>query len=131
MSDPVNHPPHYTKHPSGVECVDITELLSFNLGNALKYIWRAKHKGREEEDLKKSLWYVRREQRLVALFPKTYETLALSRPVMLNAQKVLDAETPETLLGACVEVLIDNSEDYSYILTSFKELLEDATGERA
>jgi len=37
----VNHPDHYNKHPSGVECIDIVEHMSFNLGNAVKYIWRA------------------------------------------------------------------------------------------
>ena len=41
MTDMVNHPPHYTNHPSGVECIQITEHMNFCLGNALKYIWRA------------------------------------------------------------------------------------------
>ena len=36
----IENPPHYTKHPSGVECIIITEEMSFNLGNAVKYIWR-------------------------------------------------------------------------------------------
>ncbi len=40
-SDTVDHPPHYNKHPSGVECVEISELLGFNLGNAFKYLFRA------------------------------------------------------------------------------------------
>lgn len=34
MSDPVNHPPHYTAHPSGVECITITKHMNFNVGNA-------------------------------------------------------------------------------------------------
>ena len=38
MSDPVNHPPHYNGHPSGVECITIVEHMGFNLGNAIKYI---------------------------------------------------------------------------------------------
>ncbi len=38
MTDPVNHPKHYTAHPSGVECITITEHMGFNLGNAMKYI---------------------------------------------------------------------------------------------
>lgn len=61
MSDPVNHPPHYTKHPSGVECIQITEHFNFNLGNAIKYIWRAGLKGDEIEDLKKAEFYIKRE----------------------------------------------------------------------
>jgi|688.fasta_scaffold1250122_2 hypothetical protein len=59
--DVVNHPPHYTQHPSGVECIDITEHFNFNLGNAIKYIWRAGLKGDSVEDLRKAAWYVQRE----------------------------------------------------------------------
>lgn len=57
----VNHPPHYTQHPSGVECITITEHYNFNIGNAIKYLWRAGLKGSQLEDLKKADWYVRRE----------------------------------------------------------------------
>lgn len=59
--DNVNHPHHYTWHPSGVECLQITEAFSFNLGNAIKYIWRSGHKGKELEDLKKARFYIDRE----------------------------------------------------------------------
>jgi len=61
MSDNVNHPKHYTEHPSGVECIQITEHMGFNLGNAVKYIWRADLKGNQVEDLKKAVWYINRE----------------------------------------------------------------------
>lgn len=61
MSDPVNHPKHYTSHPSGVECITVTEHMSFNLGNAVKYIWRAGDKGNKVEDLQKAAWYIQRE----------------------------------------------------------------------
>ena len=37
MSDPVNHPKHYTQHPSGIECIEVTEHFNFNIGNAIKY----------------------------------------------------------------------------------------------
>lgn len=59
--DPVNHPPHYKNHPSGVECITITEHMGFNLGNATKYIWRADLKNDAIEDLKKAAWYIDRE----------------------------------------------------------------------
>ena len=59
--DPVNHPRHYTSHPSGVECIVVTEHMNFCLGNALKYIWRAGEKGDAIEDLMKARWYVDRE----------------------------------------------------------------------
>jgi len=60
-SDPVEHPAHYTKHPSGVECITITEHMGFNLGNAMKYIWRADEKGNVLQDLEKARWYINRE----------------------------------------------------------------------
>lgn len=60
-SDPVSHPKHYTGHPSGVECIAITEHMGFNLGNAIKYIWRADLKNDAIEDLKKAAWYIERE----------------------------------------------------------------------
>lgn len=61
MNDPVNHPKHYTKHPSGVECIEIVEHMNFCRGNAIKYIWRAGEKGEEIEDLRKAQWYLERE----------------------------------------------------------------------
>ena len=59
--DVVNHPPHYTDHPSGIECIQITEHMNFCLGNAVKYIWRADLKDDAIEDLKKAVWYINRE----------------------------------------------------------------------
>jgi hypothetical protein len=56
--DPINHPSHYTSHPSGIECIQITRHMNFNLGNALKYIWRAGSKGSALEDLEKAKWYI-------------------------------------------------------------------------
>jgi hypothetical protein len=61
MHDPVNHPKHYTDHPSGIECIQITEHMGFNLGNALKYIWRCDLKKDAVEDLNKAIWYIQRE----------------------------------------------------------------------
>ena len=60
-ADMINHPPHYTRHPSGVECIQITRHMGFNLGNAVKYIWRADLKGAAVEDLEKAVWYIRDE----------------------------------------------------------------------
>lgn len=61
VRDPINHPAHYTGHPSGVECIQITEHMNFCRGNAMKYLWRAGEKGSEIEDLKKARWYLDRE----------------------------------------------------------------------
>jgi len=59
--DPINHPVHYTAHPSGIECIDVTRHMGFNLGNAVKYIWRADLKNNAIEDLKKAIWYLQDE----------------------------------------------------------------------
>lgn len=80
--DAVNHPSHYNSHPSGVECITITEHMTFNVGNAIKYLWRAglkivlgstpfgedvqallplKTLVKHIEDLKKARWYIDRE----------------------------------------------------------------------
>lgn len=69
MNDTVNHPSHYTSHPSGIECIDVTENYDFLVGNAIKYLWRAgikKEVGKEDkekeiEDLNKAVWYINRK----------------------------------------------------------------------
>ena len=58
MSDNVNNPAHYCSHPSGVECIELTRLMGFCRGNALKYLWRAGQKGATNEDLSKAQWYL-------------------------------------------------------------------------
>ena len=62
-NDAVNHPSHYTSHPSGVECIQVTEHLNFCIGNAIKYLWRAglKDGNSDIQDLKKAVWYIERE----------------------------------------------------------------------
>ncbi|MGH8433696.1 MAG: DUF3310 domain-containing protein [Pseudomonas sp.] len=60
VADMVNHPPHYNGHPSGVECIEVTERLPFSLGNAFKYVFRHRTKN-GREDLQKARWYLQRE----------------------------------------------------------------------
>lgn len=60
-NEDINHPKHYAGYPASIECIDITRHLNFQLGNAVKYIWRAGKKGglgKEIEDLKKAEWYL-------------------------------------------------------------------------
>jgi hypothetical protein len=59
--DTVNHPPHYTA--GKIEVIDFIEdqRLSYHLGNVVKYVCRADHKGSRLEDLKKAAWYLNRE----------------------------------------------------------------------
>ena len=66
MSNNVTHPRHYTSHPSGIECIEITRHHNFNIGNAIKYLWRAglkeeqgkTNKEKQIEDLNKAIWYI-------------------------------------------------------------------------
>ena len=66
VEDNVNHPKHYTSHPSGVECITIIRHYCFSIGNAIKYLWRAglkkdaslEDKQKEIEDLEKSIWCI-------------------------------------------------------------------------
>lgn len=65
-NDSVNHPSHYTSHPSGIGCIEITRHYCFSIGNAIKYLWRAglkkemglEDKEKEIEDLRKAIWYI-------------------------------------------------------------------------
>lgn len=65
-NDQVNHPKHYTSDPSGIECIDITRHKNFNIGNAIKYLWRAGLKedkdrkliDKQVEDLNKAVWHL-------------------------------------------------------------------------
>lgn len=62
MTDLVNHPPHYNWFSNGAEIIDITECLSFNLGNVVKYTARAGRKTADPtEDLLKAQFYLNRE----------------------------------------------------------------------
>lgn len=69
MSDTVNHPRHYNSNPSGVECIQVVEHMTFNVGNAVKYCWRAglkedadkSQREKHLEDLRKARWYLDRE----------------------------------------------------------------------
>lgn len=65
-NDQINHPKHYTSDPSGIECIDVTRHRNFNIGNAIKYLWRAGLKedkdrkiiDKQVEDLNKAVWYL-------------------------------------------------------------------------
>lgn len=69
MNDRVNHPSHYIwlKEKCGVEVIDITRHMDFDLGNAIKYILRCNHKSEEGmtdnekaiEDLRKAIFYLK------------------------------------------------------------------------
>lgn len=59
--DPVEHPSHYTQQVPGVECKDVAGHFSFNVGSAMKYLWRHQSKGRPVEDLRKAIKFIQFE----------------------------------------------------------------------
>jgi len=61
MNDLVNNPSHYTSHPSGVEAIEITRWMNYNLGNVVKYVWRADLKENNVQDLEKAQFYLNDE----------------------------------------------------------------------
>ena len=75
-TDSVNHPAHYNSHPSGIECIEIARHHNFNIGNSMKYLWRAGLKSEEGmedadkqvEDLNKAIWYIQDEIKRITEF---------------------------------------------------------------
>lgn len=94
----VNHPKHYNTHPSGVECLDIVRHHNFNVGNVIKYCWRAglKHEeGKDDlvkqiEDLRKAEFYLRDEiMRLDAFLKKESTQTLAAEPKKVEAKEVV------------------------------------------
>ena len=59
--DSVDHPDHYTWHPTGIECIEVIEEFPHNIAAAMGYCWRHQRKGRPIEDLRKAVWHIQRE----------------------------------------------------------------------
>lgn len=114
-NDQVNHPKHYTSDPSGIECIDITRHRNFNIGNAIKYLWRAGLKedkdrkliDKQVEDLNKAIWYLVDEiHRLGGRCTVKTDSINTCLPIdnesiidaVMNYSKVVDG-TRKTLLG--------------------------------
>lgn len=114
-NDQVNHPKHYTSDPSGIECIDVTRHRNFNIGNAIKYLWRAGLKedkdrkiiDKQVEDLNKAVWYLVDEiHRLGGRCTVKTDSINTCLPIdnesiidaVMNYSKVIDS-TCKTLLG--------------------------------
>jgi hypothetical protein len=100
--DPVNKPSHYTQNASGVECIELSEKLSFNLGNAFKYVFRRDGKENTLQDVSKAEWYLKRE---IGRLEDALDVLPASSLIFLHpglsggdlrkADRVIAAETNE------------------------------------
>ena len=106
MAETVNHPPHYNAHPTGVEAIDICEHFNYNVGNAIKYLWRAGLKGDVIEDLRKAEWFVhreieRREKEAVKSIRKSTDVPSLELPPEIQHIRSMDVKevSLEDLMG--------------------------------
>lgn len=100
-TDLVNHPPHYTSHPSGVECIDIIENLPCNPANVVKYVWRQGLGKDSDSDPKahpinKARWYKERE--------KQRRVIAMNQALAL-LQRTGDAGALVGLVGSLVNTV--------------------------
>jgi hypothetical protein len=73
--DDVDHARHYNTHPSGIECITISECLPGGLQSAFEYVWRHEHKGNPVQDLDKALWRLLREDATYKAHPIRYVAL--------------------------------------------------------
>lgn len=93
--DLINAPPHYTQHASGVECIEISEHIGFNVGNAYKYLFRRNAKGNPEQDVKKAMYYLHRQLLHQTAHTPPHDKLA--GEIAVKAAKVAAADG--TLMG--------------------------------
>ena len=113
-NDVINSPPHYTSHPSGVECITVTEHMNFCLGNAMKYLWRHRDKGKPREDLKKAVWYIDREiaRRAGPEFKFVGRRLVFSRPFARDMMTRVIAAEHGNVRAAMAHLWSATVEDY-------------------
>lgn len=106
----VDHPRHYNQHPSGIECIELIEHLPYNLGAAVKYIWRCGLKKSETplRDLQSAQWYTKREcQRYLRFWAESPPQTGAWHPL---ARKVLSVES-ESLLSRYLNALLERRFD--------------------
>lgn len=121
--DMINHPPHYTSCPSGIECIEIAELLPFCLGNAYKYLHRAGLKGDTLTDLKKARFYIKRAW----LNDEKIHEKAKNR--ILKVSEFRTGKMKQLLIG--VAYFNDNSKRFRPIFCIFDELIAELEHEQA
>ncbi len=95
----VNHPPHY--NTGVIEVIDAIEdwKLGFHLGNVVKYVSRAPHKGNEAQDLKKACWYLIRRMEALGIDPEFTSTKGAGDESPELALKAQNSSTEDILFG--------------------------------
>lgn len=122
-ADMVNHPPHYTGHPSGVECIEVAEYLPFCLGNAFKYLFRRDAKDNPVENIEKAIWYVNRHNETYPAKPELPKdarealgAIVVHEPHPFGAAMLIIAGPEECgAYDACMEMLKAEAERLRWI----------------
>lgn len=109
-SDPVNHPSHYTSHPSGVESIEMTRWLRGPYSNALKYVLRGWNGLKDDpiQDLEKALWYLDDAYEYIALNSQEINELCK------DAFKRWDNHEPDREFSLCVDLILEASQENGY-----------------
>lgn len=120
----VDHPRHYNQHPSGIEAIEIIEHLPFNLGNAVKYIWRAglKASSKPLRDLQSAQWYVQREIERRERFQVSPNRIRTGPVWRSLAGRIVAGADSGDLLAECLDALL--TEDLSRMLFRIKREIE-------
>ena len=120
-NEKVDHPRHYNQSPSGIECIELIEHLSCNIGNAVKYIWRCGLKQTETplRDLRSARWYTMREDRRIELYELEDEPKLKTDVVWRALARQVIAKDCNGILGRYLLALLEgNLSDMIDILDS-------------
>lgn len=100
--DVVNHPHHYTSSKYGIECIEISRNLNFQLGNAFKYLYRCKEKNAFEEDINKAIWYLKD----AVIYPKIIDLDDLTLYTFKkNMTHIISVEEISAIRAVFIEIL--------------------------
>lgn len=126
MTDNVNHPKHYTSHPSGVQAIEITRWLRGPYSNACKYVMRGWEglKGDPIEDLRKAIWYLDDAEK----FPDDGDILPTDADVRwLEYYEAEPCEEKRECLGSIIIAaeLEEWDKPPSHIIHSAKKLIQE------
>jgi hypothetical protein len=112
--DAVNRPQHYTSHPSGIECIEISRHLSGCLAQAFQYVWRCGHKDDPVQCLKKAIYFIDTELS-IDLCPYIYFLY-----VEHKLKKVVNAETSVHKANAYLQIVCAGNERGNYKISSLE-----------
>lgn len=108
LADNVNHPAHYEAGP--FECVELTRLYPFMGGNAIKYVYRHRLKGRGVEDLRKALWYLDHaepDELRPSYTRRNVQAFGAATPLLMSSMEVApgrEAEAADMMAGALLDL---------------------------